>query len=108
VEFEPRIEGGSTNLQVGPPHVEVNPSVLELIAELDSPRSADELAERLGISRSAVVKRIFSARKSGFQINLTRDGLYWKDSSARVCKRCGKELSRYNKKKTCFSCQMDK
>jgi biotin operon repressor len=102
----PYIEGGSFNFQVGPKPGGPTEAISRLLEALDSPRSAVELSETLGITVSAVRRRIFSARKSGNYINLTSDGLYWKETGPRSCSRCGNILSRYNKNKTCFSCQI--
>ena len=106
-EKYPDVEGGSFNLVVGPEEPVVHPAITELLLALESPGSASDLSERLGISRGAVVKRIFNARNKGFQINLSSNGVYWNaGDSPSMCQKCGKRMSKYNKQKICFSCQM--
>jgi len=85
--------------------IEASAATSELLEALRSPKTAAELSNALGITIGAVRRRIFSARKSGYSVHLTRDGLYWRESSQRYCHKCGQKLSRYNKSATCFLCQ---
>jgi biotin operon repressor len=81
----------------------VSKSVEELVDILRSgPRSADDIAADLGISRSAAIKRVFSARQEGFNINLCSK-LYRLIGGDRTCPQCGKKLSQYNKTGFCFN-----
>lgn len=87
------------------PEVVVPVSVSELVAVLGTgPKTADEMAEALGISRNAVIKRIFYARKCGFHIILSSHLYRLAHGEKRTCAKCGKELSAYNKSDVCFAC----
>jgi biotin operon repressor len=85
----------------------IRKSVLETVDALSSPKRIEELAEAIGCSESAARKRIWSARKAGFNINLQQNGLYWLSSEDRLCSRCHKKLAKLNMGPLCFNCQSD-
>jgi len=108
-EFEDcrAIEGGSRRL-FGPDDyvnpMKIAPAVRDVVSQIAvGPKSAEDLAEVLGISRNAVCKRIFRARKLGFVIKLNGIGLYWMDGNERTCKKCGKKLAKLNKGDCCYN-----